>query len=65
METVKKFTEKQESSLKILTTLKDFLEFGKNEVGAKIETAMIKKVENAFLDVQSEKLKVALIGGFS
>lgn len=65
MNTVDKFTKKQEQATDLLKTLSKFLSFGKNEVGAEIENALIKKIDNAISDVQNEKLKVALIGGFS
>lgn len=65
MNTMSKFTENQEKAVQILKTLNEFLQFGKNKLGAAIEAALLKKIEHAISDVQSEKLKVALIGGFS
>lgn len=62
--TIKEFEIKREKSLNLLKELKDFLIKGK-KLDIEIEDKMLKKIESSLKEVESEKLKVALIGGFS
>jgi labile enterotoxin output A len=62
--TIKEFEIKREKSLNLLKELKDFLIKGK-KLDIEIEDKMLKKTESSLKEVESEKLKVALIGGFS
>ena len=64
IETVSKFKEQQSSSIKVLEKLKTYLENGEM-IGVDINDSLIKKLNNAINDVETKKLKVALIGGFS
>lgn len=62
--TIKEFEIKKEKSINLLKELRDFLLKGK-ELNIEIEDKMIKKVEKYLENMEDEKLKVALIGGFS
>lgn len=62
--TVENFKIKQEKTLEILSELSLFLEFGE-KVGVKIDETLKEKLLNSMKTVKVEKLKVALIGGFS
>ena len=62
--TVNKFKEQQSNSVKVLESLKIYLENGE-KIGVDIDNSLIKKLNNAINDVETKKLKVALIGGFS
>ena len=62
--TIKEFEIKREKSLNLLKELKDFLIKGK-KLDIEIEDKMLKKIELSLKEIESEKLKVALIGGFS
>jgi len=64
IETVSKFKAQQSSSIKVLEKLKTYLENGE-KIGVDIDDSLIKKLNNAINDVETKKLKVALIGGFS
>ncbi|PIE78171.1 MAG: hypothetical protein CSA15_09195 [Candidatus Delongbacteria bacterium] len=64
METIKAFKTKKAETVKVLKQLLNFLQDGIT-FGVDIETQLIKKVEEAILTNEKEKLKVALIGGFS
>lgn len=64
IETVSKFKEQQSSSIKVLEKLKTYLENGE-KIGVDINDSLIKKLNNAINNVETKKLKVALIGGFS
>ena len=64
IETVSKFKEQQSSSIKVLEKLKTYLENGEM-IGVDINDSLIKKLNNAINNVETKKLKVALIGGFS
>ena len=50
--------------IKLLDRLKIFLEKGK-EIGIDIDSTFISKLENNLITLEGDKLKVALIGGFS
>ena len=52
------------NSVKVLESLKIYLENGE-KIGVDIDDSLIKKLNNAINDVETKKLKVALIGGFS
>ena len=62
--TIKEFEIKKQKSMKLLKEVRDFLLKGK-KLNIEIEDKMIKKVEKSLEKVEDEKLKVALIGGFS
>lgn len=62
--TIKEFEIKKKKSINLLKELRDFLLKGK-ELNIEIEDKMIKKVEKYLENMEDEKLKVALIGGFS
>ena len=62
--TVEKFKEQQSNSMKVLERLKTYLENGKN-IGVDIDNTFINKLDKVISDVETKKLKVALIGGFS
>lgn len=64
MKTLEIFKQQQEKSTKILKHLEDFLQEGEN-IGVKIDETMKEKLQNALLKTEGQKLKVALIGGFS
>lgn len=64
IETVRKFKEQQNNSVKVLESLKIYLENGE-KIGVDIDDSLINKLNNAINDVETKKLKVALIGGFS
>ena len=64
IEAVDKFKEQQNNSLKVLESLKIYLENGE-KIGIDIDDSLIRKLNNAINDVETKKLKVALIGGFS
>lgn len=64
IDTVSKFKEQQSSSVKVLESLKTYLENGE-KIGVDIDGSLIKKLSNAINEVETKKLKVALIGGFS
>lgn len=58
------FKQQQEKTVNLLNTLQNFLQQGET-VGVKIDTSLINKLKAAIDDAQDDKLKVALIGGFS
>ena len=62
--TVDTFKNKQEKSLRILKKLESFLVQG-HELAISIDTDIHKKLQIAINSMDGEKLKVALIGGFS
>lgn len=62
--TLKSFKKKQSQSLQLLERLYCFLQQGM-EAGVPIDPALIIKLENNISNVEGQKLKVALIGGFS
>lgn len=64
IDTVSKFKEQQSNSVKVLESLKTYLVNGE-KIGVDIDDSLIKKLNNAINDVETKKLKVALIGGFS
>ena len=62
--TLNAFKTQQTKSLELLNKLKDFLHQG-DLVGVTIDPALKQKLESASQLVTNEKLKVALVGGFS
>jgi len=58
------FKAQQSKSLEILKKLEAFLQMG-TQVGVPIDPTLLQKLETAMKTVASEKLKVALVGGFS
>ena len=62
--TLKTFKAQQTSALTLLDRLQDFLAQGA-QAGIPIDPALIGKLQNVINSMSGEKLKVALIGGFS
>lgn len=62
--TTQVFQAKQAKTIEALQSLADFLKQG-IELGVEIEEMYIQKVQQAIKEKESEKLRVALIGGFS
>ncbi|WLG45720.1 LeoA/HP0731 family dynamin-like GTPase [Pseudomonas sp. FP1740] len=62
--TLKTFKAQQTSALTLLDRLQDFLGQGA-QAGIPIDPALISKLQNVINSMSGEKLKVALIGGFS
>lgn len=62
--TVAEFKANQEKNIKILQSLLDFINEGKL-YGLEIEDSFINKIKTAINMVGNERLKVALVGGFS
>lgn len=62
--TLNEFKKHQTNELQILLKLKDFLEFGEN-LGVEIDNTVKTKLLNAINEISTEKLRIALIGGFS
>ncbi|KOO66040.1 LeoA/HP0731 family dynamin-like GTPase [Helicobacter pylori] len=63
-ETLEQFKENQKRNQEILKKLLDFVHAGE-EYGIKVEESLKDKIHNAIKDVSGQKLKVALVGGFS
>ncbi|GAA9196613.1 50S ribosome-binding GTPase [Helicobacter pylori] len=63
-ETLKQFKENQKRNQENLKKLLDFVHAGE-EYGIKVEESLKDKIHNAIKDVSGQKLKVALVGGFS
>lgn len=63
-QTLNKFKQQQKSALVILERLSEFLDTGEN-IGVNIDVNLKAKLHNAINEVETKKLKVALIGGFS
>ena len=55
--TVNKFKEQQSNSVKVLESLKIYLENGE-KIGVDIDDSLIKKLNNAINDVETKKLIV-------
>lgn len=62
--TLNSFKEKQASALKLMERLQLFLHQGQ-QIGVSIDSELINKLQSDIVDIGCEKLKVALIGGFS
>ncbi|MCQ2758688.1 labile enterotoxin output A [Helicobacter pylori] len=63
-ETLEQFKRNQKRNQEILKKLLDFVHTGE-EYGINIEESLKDKIRNAMKDVSGQKLKVALVGGFS
>ncbi|WP_120906246.1 LeoA/HP0731 family dynamin-like GTPase [Helicobacter pylori] len=63
-ETLEQFKRNQKRNQEILKKLLDFVYTGE-EYGIKVEDSFKDKIRNAIKDVSGQKLKVALVGGFS
>ncbi len=63
-ETLEQFKRNQKRNQEILKKLLDFVHAGE-EYGIKVEESLKDKIHNAIKDVSGQKLKVALVGGFS
>jgi GTP-binding protein EngB required for normal cell division len=63
-QTLNEFKTQQGTALQILEKLKDFLDMGE-QIGVEIDNSLKTKLLNAISDIETKKLKVALIGGFS
>ncbi len=63
-ETLKQFKRNQKRNQEILKKLLDFVHAGE-EYGIKVEESLKDKIHNAMENVAGQKLKVALVGGFS
>ncbi|RVY46238.1 labile enterotoxin output A [Helicobacter pylori] len=63
-ETLEQFKRNQERNQEILKKLLDFIHTGE-EYGINIEESLKDKIRNAMENVADQKLKVALVGGFS
>ncbi|MGN8371148.1 LeoA/HP0731 family dynamin-like GTPase [Helicobacter pylori] len=63
-ETLEQFKRNQKRNQEILQKLLDFVHTGE-EYGIKVEESLKDKIRNAIKDVSGQKLKVALVGGFS
>lgn len=62
--TLNEFKAQQGRALEILAKLKNFLEAGE-KIGVEIDNNLKSKVLKAMSEIETKKLKVALIGGFS
>ncbi|MFP6125798.1 LeoA/HP0731 family dynamin-like GTPase [Helicobacter pylori] len=63
-ETLEQFKRNQKRNQEILKKLLDFVHTGE-EYGIKVEESLKNKIHNAIKNVAGQKLKVALVGGFS
>lgn len=63
-ETLEQFKKNQKRNQEILKKLLDFVHTGE-EYGIKVEGSLKDKIRNAMENVAGQKLKVALVGGFS
>ncbi len=63
-ETLEQFKKDQKRNQEILQKLLDFVHTGE-EYGIKVEESLKDKIHNAIKNVAGQKLKVALVGGFS
>lgn len=63
-ETLEQFKRNQKRNQEILKKLLDFVQTGE-KYGIKVEESLKDKIRNAMENVAGQKLKVALVGGFS
>lgn len=63
-DTVKTYQDKQVKLIQVLNKLNEFVKQG-NQFGLDLPKEMHTKLNNAIQTVQGEKLKIALVGGFS
>ena len=64
MNTLNEFKKQQSKEIEIIRDLLNFLEMGEN-LGVEIDKILKDKLLNTINEVKTEKLRVALIGGFS
>jgi hypothetical protein len=64
MNTLNEFKKQQSKEIEILNNLSSFLEMGEN-LGVELDKTIKEKLLKAINEVEIEKLRVALIGGFS
>lgn len=64
IQTLSEFKKQQNSAIEILNKLNFFLEAGE-KIGVEIDTHLKSKLLKAMSEIETKKLKVALIGGFS
>lgn len=64
MNTLTEFKKQQSKEIEILNNLSSFLEMGEN-LGVELDKTIKEKLLKAINEVETEKLRVALIGGFS
>lgn len=64
MNTLNEFKKQQSKEIEIICDLLNFLEMGEN-LGVEIDKRLKEKLLNTINEVKTEKLRVALIGGFS
>ncbi len=62
--TLEQFKENQKRNQENLKKLLDFIQTGE-KYGISIEKSLKEKINNAIKNVANQKLKVALVGGFS
>lgn len=63
-QTLHEFKARQDKNKQILNSLLNFVKEGQN-LGIEIENVYIEKIEKAMNDIGNQKLKIALVGGFS
>ncbi len=63
-DTIKTYQDQQQKILNLLAKLDKFVQDG-NEFGLKLSEEMKTKLSNAMMNVKEDKLKIALVGGFS
>ena len=64
METAEEFKVQQERTLETLKKILDFVKEGQN-FGIEVDEKLIQKIESDIAETKKQKLKVALVGGFS
>lgn len=64
MEIVRDFKNEQKKSVEILSKLDEFLTYGE-DIGIHVDKNLKEKIAKVVSEVESQKLRVALIGGFS
>lgn len=62
--TISTYQDKQDKLIRVLNKLNEFIKQG-NQFGLDLPKEMYAKLDNAIQTVQGEKLKIALVGGFS
>ena len=64
METIRVYKEQQNQNIQKLEKLLKTINEGQ-EFGVEVDSSMVKRIETGIEKCQEDKLKVALIGGFS
>lgn len=62
--TIEEFKNQQKNEIRILSKLEDFIKIGES-LGVNVDNTIKAKLTNTINEVATQKLKVALIGGFS